>query len=182
MPSAPCRLLLRVMSREEVAALLRNLQLSLDGLQREVEGAIRALPQTRRDALPEALASVRCKLAAFSLDAVADLDAFAEEAGLQVGGAVPGGAWGRHSLCRRLSEQEASPQWEDMHFSTCRVRVLARGRPAGRALPPVLRCPCCPRYLCRVSRVVRATCAAPTFCGAVVLKAVNKGCKLCVCA
>ena len=32
------------MSREEVSAFLRNLQLSLDGLQREVEGAIQRLP------------------------------------------------------------------------------------------------------------------------------------------
>ncbi|KAL4422300.1 hypothetical protein ABPG75_008497 [Micractinium tetrahymenae] len=74
------------MSREEVAAALRNLQLSLDGLQREVESAIRALPQTRREALPEALAGVRRKLAAFGREAVAELDALAEEAGLQLPG------------------------------------------------------------------------------------------------
>ncbi len=36
------------MSREEVSACLRNLQLSLDGLQRELEGSIRALPETKR--------------------------------------------------------------------------------------------------------------------------------------
>lgn len=72
------------MSREEVAAVLRNLQLSLDGLQREVEGAIRALPETRRADLPDALASVRRRLAKFGAEQMAELDSFAAEAGLQL--------------------------------------------------------------------------------------------------
>ncbi|KAI7842450.1 hypothetical protein COHA_004089 [Chlorella ohadii] len=72
------------MSREEVSACLRNLQLSLDGLQRELEGSIRALPETKRDALPELLAGVRRRLARFMAEQLRELDEFAEEAGLTV--------------------------------------------------------------------------------------------------
>lgn len=47
-PSVPHLQFSPAMSREEVSACLRNLQLSLDGLQRELEGSIRALPETKR--------------------------------------------------------------------------------------------------------------------------------------
>lgn len=72
------------MSREEVAAHLRNLQLSLDGLQRSVEGRIGALPDTRRDELPAVLAGVRRHLQRFLGEQVRELEAFAEEAGWEV--------------------------------------------------------------------------------------------------
>ncbi|PRW45378.1 hypothetical protein C2E21_6062 [Chlorella sorokiniana] len=70
------------MSREEVSACLRNLQLSLDGLQRELEGSIRALPETKRDALPELLAGVRRRLARFTAEQLRELDDFAQDTGL----------------------------------------------------------------------------------------------------
>ena len=72
------------MSREEVAAFLRNLQLSLDGLQRELEASIKALPDTKRDQLPQVLAGCRRRLARFDAEQLAEFDSFAAEAGLQV--------------------------------------------------------------------------------------------------
>ena len=47
-------------------------------------GAIRALPDTKREALPEALAAVRTRLARFGLEQIAELDSFASEAGWRV--------------------------------------------------------------------------------------------------
>ncbi|KAI3424730.1 hypothetical protein D9Q98_008119 [Chlorella vulgaris] len=71
------------MSREELSAFLRNLQLSLDGLQREVEAACRQVPETKREALPELLAGCRRSLARFSVEQLAEFDAFVQETGLQ---------------------------------------------------------------------------------------------------
>lgn len=83
------------MSREEVAAQLRNLQLSLDGLQRSLEGRIAALPDTRRDELPAALASVRRQLQRFLAEQVRELEALAEEAGWEVRLPAVAGGCGR---------------------------------------------------------------------------------------
>lgn len=73
------------MSREEVAAVLRNLQLSLDGVQRDLERAVRRLPETKRDELPTVLADARRKLARAHAEQLRELEEFAEEAGMQVG-------------------------------------------------------------------------------------------------
>ena len=86
------------MSREELSAFLRNLQLSLDGLQREVEGAIRKVPDTKREALPDLLAGCRRSLARFGAEQLAELDSFAVESGLQVCSAGGGGMLRRAGL------------------------------------------------------------------------------------
>jgi hypothetical protein len=81
------------MSREEVTAFLRNLQLSLDGLQREVEGAIRRVPETRREALPSLLGACRRRLATVSAEQLAEVVTFAQEAGMQASAASLCGGW-----------------------------------------------------------------------------------------
>lgn len=56
------------MSREECAALLRNLQLGLDGLQREVDDLLSSLPEVKTADLGRALASQKERLQGFAAE------------------------------------------------------------------------------------------------------------------
>ena len=71
------------MSREEVAAFVRNLQLSLDALQRQLEEGLKKLPTVERSELPAFLAKQKRAFVRFSTEQADEFDRFAEEAGLQ---------------------------------------------------------------------------------------------------
>ena len=72
------------MSREECAALLRNLQLGLDGLQKEVDDLLAKLPGVKTADLGRALAAQKERLQSFCSEQAEEWDRLLGEAGLQV--------------------------------------------------------------------------------------------------
>jgi hypothetical protein len=78
-------------SREEASALLRNLQLSLDALQRKIDDGVRGLDSVRRDELPGWLLEQRRLIEESFEEQLQEFDRFVASTGLQVLGALPRG-------------------------------------------------------------------------------------------
>ncbi|GAB4821334.1 hypothetical protein N2152v2_008380 [Parachlorella kessleri] len=72
------------MSREEVSAFLRNLQIALDGLQKSIDQSLASLPKTKRDDLPKFLAEQKRRFIHLYDEQLEEWGRFVEEAGLQV--------------------------------------------------------------------------------------------------
>jgi hypothetical protein len=64
------------MSREEVTSFLLNLQLCIRELDKDIDTALKLLPEVKREDLPRWLENERCKYTAVQQDLMNDWDAF----------------------------------------------------------------------------------------------------------
>jgi hypothetical protein len=96
----------------QVSAFLRNLQIALDGLQKQIDQSLNKLPETKRDDLPRFLAEQKRRFVHFHEEQLDEWRRFVEEAGLEV--RASGGTLARilpsaqHSLVSNSSWQSTS--------------------------------------------------------------------------
>lgn len=140
------------MSREEVSAFLRNFQLQLITLHKQIDQGLQKLPEVKREDLPRFLAEQKLRFLRFQQEQMEDWDKFVEETGLQVcGGAEWARQQGRPPLACTAPAAEPEPAAGGTSPS-CRSQCASS---PGRPLPP-----CC-RWRGRRARVQRAAAARP---------------------